>query len=155
MGRNVIGTYGTDYASRASVSYFGLGANVREDAIYPSTYFDKDGNKLNGEHNYVLHFDKGETPPAKAFWSLTMYDPEGYFVDNPINRYAIGDRSNMKLNADGSIDIYIQKENPGKEKVLNWLPAPAGDFNLIMRVYWPSDEMLSGSWIPPGVIKTN
>lgn len=155
VGRKVIGTYGTDYASRASVSYFGLGANLREDAIYPSAYFDKDGNKLNGEYNYVLHFDKGKTPPAKAFWSLTMYDPEGYFVDNPINRYAIGDRSNMKANADGSIDIYIQKDNPGKEKASNWLPAPAGDFNLIMRVYWPKDEMLNGSWIPPGVIITN
>ncbi|HEY6505939.1 MAG TPA: DUF1254 domain-containing protein [Chitinophagaceae bacterium] len=152
-GRKVIGTYGTDYSSRASVAFFGLGANLREDAIYPSCNFDNEGNLLNGANNYVLHFDKGKTPPANAFWSLTLYDPDGYFVDNTINRYTLGDRSSLKINADGSINIYIQKNNPGNDKASNWLPAPAGDFNLLLRVYWPKEEMLNGSWSPPAVMK--
>ncbi|MEN9684611.1 MAG: hypothetical protein RLZZ28_397 [Bacteroidota bacterium] len=155
LGRKVIGFYGTDYYSRASTAYFGLGANLREDAIYPSCYFDAEGNALNGANKYFLHFDKGKTPPASAFWSLTLYDPKGYFVDNPINRYTLGDRSNLKVNTDGSIDIYIQKNNPGNEKASNWLPAPGGDFNLLLRVYWPKEEMLNRNWNPPIVSKRN
>ena len=89
---HTIGTYGTDYQSRAFVAYGGLGANLREDAMYPSAAFDANGNPLTGASKYVIHFDKGKTPPAKAFWSLTMYDPDGYMVANPINRNAIGDR---------------------------------------------------------------
>ncbi|RZJ56045.1 MAG: DUF1254 domain-containing protein [Flavobacterium sp.] len=153
VGYKVIGTYGTDYTSRAATSYFGLGANLREDAIYPSTYFDGDGRQLNGANKYVLHFEKGKTPPANAFWSLTMYNPEGYFVDNNVNRYTLGDRSNLKSNADGSIDIYIQKNAPEKGKETNWLPSPSSDFNLLMRVYWPKKEMLDGNWKPPGIKK--
>ncbi len=98
----------------------------------------------------MLHFGKGETPPANAFWSLTMYTPDGHFVDNTINRYTLGDRSNLKTNADGSVDIYIQHAQPGEDKETNWLPAPEGQFNLLIRVYWPKEEMLNGSWkIPP------
>jgi hypothetical protein len=151
--KNSVGTYGTDYVSRAIVAYGGLGANQREDATYPSAAVDSDGKPLSGANNYVIHFNKGETPPAKAFWSLTMYDPEGYMVANPIHRNAIGDRSNLKTNADGSTDIYIQHSSPGKEKENNWLPAPAGDFNILLRVYFPKEEMLSGKWIPPAVTK--
>ena len=155
LGRTVIGTYGTDYYSRASTAYFGLGANLREDAIYPSCYVDADGNPLNGNNKYMLHFEKGKTPPANAFWSLTMYDPDGYFVDNPINRYTLGDRSNLKVNEDKAIDIYIQKDNPGKDIEANWLPAPEGSFNLLLRVYWPKEEMINRRWNPPTVIKVN
>lgn len=147
------GTYGTDYLQRAMVAIVGLGANLPEDAIYPSCSFDVNGQPLNGKNNYVIHFDKGKTPPARAFWSLTMYDPEGFMVANPINRFTIGDRSNLKTNADGSLDIYIQHSNPGKDKEANWLPAPEGDFNILLRVYWPKEEMINGSWTPPGVKK--
>ena len=153
LGRKVIGTYGTDYMSRARTAIFGLGANLREDAIYPSCKFDENGNPLNGAHNYVVHFEKGETPPANAFWSMTMYDPKGYFVDNPIDRYTLGDRSNLKNNSDGSTDIYIQRDDPGGEKTSNWLPSPEGEFNLLIRVYWPKEKMLKGEWIPPQVKK--
>ena len=152
-GRPVIGTYGTDYLSRALVAVFGLGANLREDAIYPSCGEDSEGNPLNGANRYVIRFEAGQTPPANAFWSLTMYDVEGFFIPNPVNRFAIGDRSNLKANPDGSVEIYIQKDNPGKDKESNWLPAPEGAFNLLMRVYWPKDNMLNGSWTPPAVVK--
>jgi len=147
------GTYGTDYLQRALVSIAGLGANLPEDAIYPSCSFDANGQPLNGHNNYVIHFEKGKTPPARAFWSLTMYDPDGFMVANPINQFTIGDRSNLKANADGSLDIYIQHDNPGKNKEANWLPAPAGDFNILLRVYWPKEEMINGSWTPPAVNK--
>jgi DNA sulfur modification protein DndE len=148
-----IANFGTDYMTRAFVAYYGLGANLREDAIYPACSYDADGNQLNGTNKYVLHFEKGKTPPAKAFWSLTMYDMEGYMVANPINRNAIGDRSNLKTNADGSIDIYFQNVSPGKDKESNWLPAPKGDFNVLLRVYWPKEEMLNGSWEAPAIKK--
>lgn len=148
-----IANFGTDYMTRAFVAYYGLGANLREDAIYPACSYDADGNQLNGTNKYVLHFEKGKTPPAKAFWSLTMYDMEGYMVANPINRNAIGDRSNLKTNADGSIDIYFQNVSPGKDKESNWLPAPKGDFNVLLRVYWPKEEMLNGSWKAPAIKK--
>lgn len=150
ISRTGIGTYGTNYKERAFVSYMGLGANLPEDAIYPATSIDSSGQQLNGANKYVLHFDKGEAPPAAAFWSLTMYDSDGYFIANPINRYAIGDRSNLKKNSDGSIDLIIQNDSPGKGSESNWLPAPKGDFNLLLRVYWPKKEMIDGSWkIPP------
>lgn len=148
-----LGAYGTDYLKRAFVAYMGLGANLAEDAIYPSCAIDGDGNELNGANKYVLHFDKGQTPPVNAFWSLTMYSPEGYLVENPLNRYTLGDRSNLKTNADGSVDLYIQHASPGKEKERNWLPAPAGEFNLLMRLYWPEAEVIEDKWTPPAVRK--
>lgn len=153
--RGTMGTYGTDYWARAIVAYGGLGANLPEDAIYPSAGVDAQGNPLNGSNNYVVRFEKGQTPPTNAFWSLTMYDPKGYMVENPINRNAIGDRSNLKVNADGSTDIYIQHNSPGKDKESNWLPAPAGEFNVLMRVYWPKKEMTDGTWKIPSINKTN
>ncbi len=142
----VMGTYGTNYAQRAHIACIGLGANLLEDAIYPLTGVDGDGKQLNGANKYMIHFDKGQTPPANAFWSLTMYDSAGHLVANPLNRYAIGDRSNLKANADGSVDIYLQNTSPGKDKEVNWLPAPTGDFNLALRVYYPKQSMIDGSW---------
>jgi hypothetical protein len=147
------GNYGTDYDLRALVDYVGLGANIPEDAIYPTCTVDADGNALNGGNRYVIHFDRGKTPPVNAFWSITMYDQDGFFIDNPINLYAIGDRNNLKKNSDGSVDIYIQNVSPGKDMESNWLPAPSGSFNLCLRMYWPKEEMLNGSWTPPGVKK--
>jgi hypothetical protein len=143
---SIVGTYGTNYYERAFISVVGLGANLPADAIYPSTAVDADGNVLNGSNNYVLRFEKGQTPPANAFWSVTVYDNEGYFTANPINRYAIGDRSNLKVGKDGATEIYIQQTSPGKDRQSNWLPSPNGDFNIVMRVYWPKDEAINGSW---------
>lgn len=148
-----IGTYGTDYLARAAVALFGLGANIPEDAVYPSNPgVDSGGQPLDSQHKYVLHFENEATPPANAFWSLTMYDLPGYLVDNPIRRYAIGDRDDLKFNDDGSLDIYIQRQSPVPGKEGNWLPSPAeGAFSLLLRIYWPKQEMLNGSWKPPGV----
>lgn len=146
-----IGTYDNNYLARAVVARFGLGANIPQDAIYPFTIVDSTGQQLNGKNKYVMHFGKNNMPPVNGFWSLTMYDTDGYFVPNPINRYAIGDRDKLKLNADGSLDIYIQNEKPSEDKVSNWLPAPPGDFNLLLRFYWPKPAIQNGTWIIPGV----
>jgi len=144
-----IGRYGTAYRERAFVARTGLGALPLEDAMYPSTSVDADGRGLSGDAAYVLHFTKAEIPPVNAFWSMTLYDADGYFVANPINRYAIGDRDRLTFNEDGSLDIYIQAARPPEGRVANWLPAPAGPFNLALRLYWPKPEALSGSWRPP------
>lgn len=149
-----LGNYGTNYKFRAGVAYTGWGANLDEDAMYPSSSIDSAGDTYDGsKHNYILHFDKGQTPPANAFWSLTLYDATGFFYDNPLNRYAIGDRNPLIINDDGSVDIYIQNEDPGKGKKNNWLPAPKAQFNLMLRVYWPKEEMVTGKWKVPGVKK--
>jgi len=150
-----MGNYGTDYDLRAIVCYAGLGANLPEDAVYPQTQTDSAGNPYDGANKYILRFAKGQTPPVHGFWSLTMYNEAGYFIENPINRYAIGNRNPLKFNADSSVDLYIQNLSPGKDKENNWLPAPKGKFNLTMRMYWPAEEFLSGNWTPPAVVKVN
>ena len=114
---------------------------------------DGEGRALEGSHRYRLHFEKSELPPIRAFWSVTMYSEDGYFVPNPIDRFAIGDRDSLKSNPDGSLDLYIQKDAPGGEKDSNWLPAPEGKFNLSLRLYWPNEEILSGHWNPPPVLR--
>lgn len=153
MIMNPVGTYGTDYLKRAFVAYFGLGANTVEDAVYPTAMIDAQGKPLfDSGKKYVLHLEKDQIPPVRAFWSLTMYDDRQFFADNPIDRYAIGDRDSLRFNPDGSLDLYIQRESPGEEKESNWLPTPkSGGFSLTMRLYWPKSEVLDGSWIPPKV----
>jgi hypothetical protein len=147
------GVYGTDYLQRAFVTAIGLGANRPQDAIYPTSEADADGKPYSGANKYVMHFDKGEMPPAEGFWSLTMYNGEYFFVDNPLNRYTVSSRSKFKTNADGSVDVYIQNESPGKDKEGNWLPAPKDKFVLMLRLYWPKEKapsIIDGSWkIPP------
>jgi hypothetical protein len=147
------GIYGTDYLMRALLTAFGLGANRPQDAIYPVSQKDAEGRKYNGANKYVMRFAEGQLPPAHGFWSLTMYDSKWFFVNNPINRYAISPRQNLKPNPDGSTDLYIQKESPGADKESNWLPAPADDFILLLRLYWPDESdpsIINGSWkIPP------
>lgn len=146
------GVYGTEYLVRALVTAIGLGANRPQDAIYPYTETDGSGAPLDGSKKYVLHFPKGETPPVQGFWSLTMYDANYFFVANPINRYQISPKqSPVKLNADGSLDIYIQNSAPTKDRMENWLPAPTGRFILMLRFYWPGDPIVDGSWKPPAV----
>ena len=100
----------------------------------------------------MLHFDKGKQPPVKGFWSVTMYDKEYFFVPNPLNRYQISPtQSPIATNPDGSLDIYIQHDNPGPAKQQNWLPAPAGPFLVMMRMYWPDQAVIDGTWKPPGI----
>ena len=148
-----MGVYGDYYLKRAIVALVGLGANVPEDAIYPLNLGDADGKPLIGTNKYVLHFAKNEIPPVSAFWSVTLYDKDGFPTANALNRNAIGDRDALTFNADGSLDLYFQDESPGKDKEPNWLPAPTGDFNLTMRMYAPKLEVLDGRWAPPPVKK--
>lgn len=148
-----IGTYGTSYLQRATLAYNGLGANVVEDAMYPTVYLDSKGEALNGSASYVIHFSKTKLPPVNAFWSITLYDSQGFFVPNTLNRYALGDRDNLKYNKDGSLDIYIQNRSPGTEKESNWLPSPNSFFNLTMRLYWPKQTAINAEWVPPGITK--
>lgn len=154
MNTDTMGVYGNYYMKRAIIALMGLGANQPEDAIYPNLLVDADGKPLTGDAKYVLHFTKEELPPASAFWSVTMYDEQGFQSANAINRFAIGDRDDLKFNADGSLDLYIQHENPGAEKQSNWLPSPAGGtLGITMRLYAPKPEALDGRWSPPAVRK--
>lgn len=146
-----IGRYGTDYLTRAVIALGGLGALPPEEAIYTGTGMDNSGKPLIGGNRYVLHFDKTGFPPVKAFWSITLYNSEGYFVPNLINRFGLGDRDPLRYNSDGSLDLYIQRDRPAKELEASWLPAPDGAFNLSLRMYWPKSEVLSGQWTPPAV----
>jgi hypothetical protein len=148
-----VGTYGTDYLQRAAVAQYALGANLPADAVYPSAAVDASGQPLKGDKPYVLHFDKDQLPPVDAFWSLTMYDADGYFVPNPLQRYAARD-SRLKMNSDGGVDIYLQPDSPGKDREANWLPAPRdAPFTLLLRMYWPKPSVLDGSYRPPGVVQ--
>jgi hypothetical protein len=150
------GIYGTDYLMRALVTAIGLGANRPQDAVYPTSLKDAHGNDYDGAKKYVMHFAKGELPPVKGFWSLTMYNSGYFFVENPIKRYSISPRQDLKQNADGSVDLYIQNESPGTDKESNWLPAPKEKFILMLRMYWPDESppsILGGSWTSPAVQK--
>jgi hypothetical protein len=149
------GLYGTDYLQRAFVTAIGLGANRPQDAVYPTSEEDGNGKPYSGANKYVVHFPKGQTPPVNAFWSVTMYDAGYFFVANPLNKYTVSPRNNLKYNADGSLDLYIQHESPGKDKEANWLPAPKDKFILMLRMYWPKEKdpsILDGTWKPPAVM---
>ncbi len=146
-----MGSYGTAYLQRANVARIGLGANLVEDAVYPITIWDDQGEPYDGSRAYRLHFEADALPPVQGFWSLTMYNDEMYLADNPIARYAIGDRDKLRFNGDGSLDILIQNEPPVEERRSNWLPAPAGRFDMVLRLYWPARDVLTGDWVPPAV----
>ncbi|WP_421917145.1 DUF1254 domain-containing protein [Mesorhizobium sp.] len=153
-----IGAFGTNYELRALIALIAIGANIPADSIYPTAYDDAAGEPLNGANRYVLHFDAGLTPPVKAFWSVTMYDPDSFFVKNAIDRHAVSSWMPLSRNADGSLDIFIQNEAPGDGKDANWLPAPEGAFNITMRMYWPkagAPSIIDGSWQPPAIGKVN
>lgn len=146
-----LGSYGTKYLFRAAMAWLDLGADLPNDLLIPTLVVDSEGKPLNGANRYVLHFDKGEFPPGMGFWSVTMYGPGEKLVANPILRYAIHDSDPPKANEDGSLDIYIQKDSPGADKESNWLPSPAKSFKLVMRIYYPMQKMLDGTWSPPPV----
>jgi hypothetical protein len=153
MNTDTIGVYGDYYLKRAIIAQRGLGANQPEDAIYPLNLADSDGKPLSGgDTKYVIHFAKADLPPVNAFWSVTMYDDQGFQIANPINRFAIGDRDELKYNADGSLDLYVQSVSPGADRESNWLPSPTKDgASLTMRLYAPKTEALDGRWAPPPV----
>jgi hypothetical protein len=151
------GSYGTNYAGRAAVSAFGWGANLPQDAVYP---YAPGGNSpaLVGTNVYKVHFAKGQTPPAQGFWSITMYDNEFYFYPNSLNKQTVSLRDHPKFNADGSLDLYFSHVQPKGVPQANWLPAPAADFILMMRIYWPNPNppsILDKSWVPPPVTKVD
>lgn len=151
MNVETMGVYGNFYMKRAVIAMAGLGANQPDDAIYPLCVHDADGKALKGEENYVLHFDRDQLPPAGAFWSITMYDEQGFQAANPLNRFAISSWMPLKYNADGSLDVYLQNASPGKDLEANWLPAPKGTLGVTMRLYAPRPSALDGTWVPPAV----
>lgn len=148
--------YGTDYMTRAGIALIGLGGIRPPDILYPAAFLDADGSPLDGANRYTLHFDKGQTPPARVTWSVSMYDPQGFYVPNVIDRYNLAAWMPLRHNSDGSLDLYVQAESPGKKKEANWLPAPeSGPFNLVMRIFWPEQAALDGTWRPPGLRVAN
>jgi hypothetical protein len=153
MNTDTMGVYGNYYLKRAMVAQLGLGANLPEDAIYPLNLADENGTPLDGANRYMIHFDKGAAPPVNAFWSLTLYDRDGFQVANSINRFAVSSWMPFKYNPDGSLDLYFQNESPGTDKEVNWLPAPKGPFNLTMRLYGPKSDALTGRWSPPPITR--
>jgi hypothetical protein len=155
MNTDTVGVYGNYYLKRAILSQQGLGANVVEDAIYPLNLADESGKPLDGVNKYTITFEKGAAPPVNAFWSITLYDQEGFQVGNALNRFAVSSWMPFKYNSDGSLDLYFQNESPGKDMEANWLPAPKGPFNLTMRLYAPKSEALTGKWNPPPVTKAH
>ena len=150
------GVYGTNYLQRALIAALGLGCNRPQDAIYPTSMKPSLLEDYDGKYKYTLRFEKGQMPPVKGFWSLTMYDEGMFFIANPINRYSMSVRTNPKYEPDGSLVIYIQNESPGSDKEANWLPAPKGKFHLMLRLYWPDENnpsIIDGSWVIPPVTK--
>jgi hypothetical protein len=155
-----LGSYGTNYLKRAVVAAFGWPANQQDDAVYPFAEVDSAGQKLTGADRYTVTFPKGEMPPVNAFWSITMYMVDGgwWFNPNPLNRFTVSSRNKFKLNPDGSVTLYFQNESPGKDKEANWLPAPKGEFILMLRMYWPKEKepsVLDGTWKVPPVQKAS
>ena len=146
--------YGTDYMTRAGISLIGLGGIWRQDVVYPTAFVDGRHKTLNGANRYVLHFDAGKTPPTNATWSVAMYDPDGFYVPNAIDRYSVAAWMPLTYNADGGLDIYVQAASPSEKKKSNWLPAPAtGPFTLTVRIYWPRDAVLDRVYTLPPVTK--
>jgi hypothetical protein len=147
-----MGTYGADYLHRASVAYNALGANVAEDTSYLLLTTDADGKWLDGNFSYAIRFERDQLPPVHAFWSLTVYDEHRLLAHNAINRYALSGRDDLSFNADGTVDLWIQRGDPGEGKTANWLPSPRqGPFSLVLRLYWPKPEAVSGGWRPPPI----
>jgi hypothetical protein len=151
MITDILGVYGNAYIKRAAVAIAGLGTNQALDVINLVNVADHDGKPLDGDNKYLLTFPEGKTPPVNAFWSLTMYDAEGFPAANPINRFSIRIRDSLSLNILGSLEIYIQHDSPGITRESNWLPAPKGPLSLVMRLYAPKLEVLDRTWVPPTV----
>ncbi len=151
--RAVLGDYGTDYPTRAVVALLGLGANLVVDAVYLNAAVDRDGAALDGSRRYTITFPPGTTPPARAFWSITLYDREGYLIDSPGDRFAVKGGDGLVREADGSLVLRLQPGDPGAALRPNWLPTPSGSaFELSMRIYWPEMRATDGGWQPPPIV---
>ncbi|UQZ80858.1 hypothetical protein SK3146_00014 [Paenibacillus konkukensis] len=155
MPLSAIGTYGTDYLARAVAADQIFGANVPQDAVYAFSFIDGSGNPLNGNNQYTMRFESAELPPVSAFWSLTLYNEQGFLVKNGIGRYALSPHlGSLRYNTDGALELYIQHAEPEADMKSNWLPAPKGPFNLLLRLYWPQASVLSGQWHAPPVSRS-
>jgi hypothetical protein len=149
-----VGSYGRNYLGRAVVARIALGANTREETVYPLGFTDNRGRPLSGRNRYTLRFERGQLPPAGAFWSLTMYDGDGYLYENPLRRYSIGDRtSGLRRRPDGSLTLFLQHRGPAGAARSNWLPAPRGRFRVALRLFEPRRSALSGAWRPPPLVR--
>ena len=151
-----VASWGTDYVLRALCNMLGPGWNLPADAVYPVSEKGPDGKDYDGNNKYVLRFEKGQMPPVndRGFWSLTMYDKDRFFFPNALNRYTLSQRDQFIANADGSVNIYLQADSPGKDREANWLPAPKGKFSVMLRLYLPKTgavSILDGTWKPPPV----
>ncbi|MEO5765533.1 MAG: DUF1214 domain-containing protein, partial [Casimicrobiaceae bacterium] len=144
------GRYGANYGLRAVMAAVNPGANAPEDAVFATAKFDAQGRRLTGENRYVLHFDK-DAPPVEAFWGVAMYDEKGRLTSNPLSRSQLSDKDELARNPDGSVDLYLQKDSPGDAKASNWLPTPAGPFAVMLRLYWPKQQVLDRRWTPPPI----
>ncbi len=148
--REISGRFGTDYYERYLLVFGGLGGNIMEDAMYYWLSSDTGGAALTGGSNYVVHFDPSQVPKTKAFWSLTLYNKDFFFPTGlKLNRHVLNSNSGMVFGKDGGLDILVQANSPGAEHEANWLPAPEGEFFMIMRVYWPGEDFLTGKWVQP------
>jgi hypothetical protein len=155
LNTDTVGSYGNNYLKRAVMAMIGLGAHLTEDCISLLNVNASDGVTPSGKNRYVVHFRRGELPPADAFWAISMYDAEGYPVHNPLSRHTIGDRDSLKYESDGSLFIHIQKDRPADELESNWLPAAEGLMHIVMRLYSPRAEARDGHWIPPVIERVN
>jgi hypothetical protein len=147
-----------NYIYRMAGAVLGIYGNTQEEAIYPSYYVDEEGIPLNGANKYSMYFAPGQLPPVNSFWSLTMYElPASLLVENPLNRYLMNSTmvSQFNTDPDGGITIFFQNENPGNNKEANWLPSPKGPFSVVMRLYWPKEDALTGKWTNPVIEKIN
>ena len=148
-----VGIWGNNYLRRAAVARFGLAANPKEDAVYLQPQVDSDGERLDGGNSYVIHFEPGGTPPAKAFWSITIYDRTGFLIANELERFGLRSRDALRHNEDGSLDIYLGPECPDPRGDSNWIPTVPGRIFGSMRIYMPKNEYLTGDWTPPLIAK--
>jgi hypothetical protein len=144
--------WGTDYFTRTAVAKSNIFVNLPKETKYFYQDLEARGLRLNGAKRYTVTFFKGQLPPVKGFWSLTLYNEHHFFASNDLNRYSLGTKNtNLKYNPDGSLTLYVQAEPPEEAMRANWLPAPKDDFSLYLRAYWPREEILQGRWLPPAV----
>ncbi len=150
------GNFGDNYLLRAAIAVHSLGNAVPEEAMFFHGFFDHSGEKLHGENSYRIHFNAGELPPVNAFWSVTLYDTEGFLVENELDRYALSDRNpNLTFNEDGSLDLFVQNREPAENQKTNWIPAPNDEFTLTLRTYLPQKELLNLQWKIPYIERVN
>jgi hypothetical protein len=145
--------FGTDYFSRTAAAKANIFVNARRESAYYSQEFDASGERLNGKHSYRITFAKGETPPVRGFWSLSLYNDKHFFEANSIDRFSVGTKNkDLHFAGDGSLTIYVQRDRPNApEEAANWLPAPAGEFELFIRAYWPDQRIIDNQWAAPPI----